>query len=245
MGTRRERFRKLAGELARVRPDLDDPAGAIVAGLVTVDGSLVTNPDSLVRSDAAIVVRRRAPLRGEAKLRAALEAFDVPVPGRVVLDVGAAAGGFTRVLLEAGARRVYAVDVGHGQLIGSLRQDSRVVNLESTNLGDLGPAVVPEAVEVITVDLSYLSLARAAGQLEVLEIAADADLVALVKPMFELGLPQPPTDPVDLKEAVVRARRGVEGAGWAVEDCIESPVRGARGAVELLLHATRSIEGGR
>ncbi len=243
MGAGRKGFKKLAGELARVRPDLDDPAGAVVAGLVTVNGSVVTNPDSLVRSDAAIAVRRRAPLRGEAKLRAALAAFDVPTAGRVALDVGAAAGGFTRVLLETGAARVYAVDAGHGQLVGSLRRDPRVVTLESTNVADLDRTVVPETVEVITVDLSYLSLASAIGQLKSLAIAQGADLVALVKPMFELSLPQPPTDPADLKEAVRRARRGVEGAGWTVADCIESPVRGARGAVEFLLHARRSVAG--
>src|SRR5262245_23079822 len=107
---------------------------------------------------------RPVALRGEAKLRHGLRAMAVPVEGRVALDVGAAAGGFTRVLLEAGAVRVYAVDAGHGQLLGSLRQDPRVVALERTNLGALTLELVPDVVEVVTMDLSYLPVARAAPQ---------------------------------------------------------------------------------
>jgi 23S rRNA (cytidine1920-2'-O)/16S rRNA (cytidine1409-2'-O)-methyltransferase len=106
-------------------------------------------------------LRTPQPLAGEAKLRAALAAFAPAVQGRIALDVGAAAGGFTRVLLEAGARRVYAVDAGFGQLLGSLRQDPRVVNLERTNLGVLDAALVPDPIELVTIDVSYISLASA------------------------------------------------------------------------------------
>lgn len=130
----RRRLRRLDAELARAHPYLDRPERLIAEGAVLVDGRIVTNPASLVPVGASIVVRMQRPLRGEAKLRAALAAFDVPVRGRLALDVGAAAGGFTRVLLEAGGARVYAVDTGHGQLLGSLRQDDRVVNLEGVNL---------------------------------------------------------------------------------------------------------------
>src|ERR1019366_5935529 len=103
-----------------------------------------------------------ASLRGEAKLSAALTAFGIDVSGRVALDVGAAAGGFTRVRLEAGARRVDAVDAGHGQLLGSLRQDPRVVNLEATNVGDLTAGMIPDPIEGGSIDVSYLSLSAAA-----------------------------------------------------------------------------------
>ncbi len=126
-----------------------------------VDGRLVDNPRSLVREGARIALRVEAPLRGETKLRAALQAFGVNVTGRIALDLGAAAGGFTRVLIEAGAARVYAVDAGFGQLLGSLRQDPRVVVLERVNLGELDPSQVPEAIELFTIDLSYLSLSEA------------------------------------------------------------------------------------
>jgi 23S rRNA (cytidine1920-2'-O)/16S rRNA (cytidine1409-2'-O)-methyltransferase len=185
----------------------------------------------------ALVLPARGPLRGEAKLRAALQAFDVGVAGRIALDVGAAAGGFTRVLLAAGATRVYAVDAGHGQLLGSLRQDPRVVNLEATNVAQLDERVIPEMVDVVTVDVSYLSLASAVAQLDRVRFAADADLVGLVKPMFELRLGTAPNDPDRIAAAGARAAEGLTQAGWGVVGLIPSPVRGARGASEMLLYA--------
>ena len=235
----RRRLLPLVQELARVRSDIANPAEAVAAGEVLVDGRIVTNPASLVRLGASIVVRPVRALRGEAKLRAALVAFDVRLCGRVAVDVGAAAGGFTRALLEAGAGRVYAVDAGHGQLVGSLRSDPRVVNLEGVNLGELNTTRVPEAVELVTLDLSYLSLADAVPQLAQLSIADDAELIALVKPAFELQLAAPPETPELLAHAVERARTGIERSGWLVVGELRSPVRGARGAVEFLLHARR------
>src|SRR5262245_49232536 len=187
---------------------------------------------------ASIVLRTPQPLAGEAKLRAALAAFAPAIEDRVALDVGAAAGGFTRVLLEAGARRVYAVDAGHGQLLGSLRQDPRVVNLERTNLGELDAARIPERIDVATIDVSYVSLARALPQLERVSFAHDAELVALVKPMYELGLATPPSE-AQLPDALARAIAGAERAGWTVVGSMRSPVTGARGAIEFLVHARR------
>lgn len=222
-----------------MRPDIADPAAVVAAGEVLVDGRIVTNPASLVPVGAAIVVRRARPLRGEVKLRAALAAFDVRVEGRVALDAGAAAGGFTRVLLEAGAVRVYAVDAGHGQLLGSLRADPRVVNLEGVNLGELDTTRVPEEIGLVTLDLSYLPLADAVPQLSRLALAREADLVALVKPAFELRLGTPPASPELLARAVERARIGIECASWRVVEQLRSPVTGAHGAVELFLHARR------
>lgn len=164
----------------------------------------------------------------------------MPVRSAVALDVGSAAGGFVRVLLDAGAARVYAVDVGHGQLLGSLRQDPRVVNLETTNVADLDTTLVPEPVDVVTVDVSYLSLASAVRQLAAVATGPDAHLVGLVKPMFELHLPTAPTDPAMAWQAADVAAAGVAAAGWTVGATIPSPVTGARGAVEMLLHARRS-----
>jgi 23S rRNA (cytidine1920-2'-O)/16S rRNA (cytidine1409-2'-O)-methyltransferase len=161
----------------------------------------------------------------------------VLVAGRVALDVGAAAGGFTRVLLARGARRVYAVDAGHGQLLGSLRTDPRVINLEATNLGEVDRRLVPDPIELVAIDVSYLALAAAVPQLARVELAAAAELVALVKPQFELGLARPPADGARLAEAVDRATAGMEAAGWEVRGRVESPVRGARGAVEFFVYA--------
>jgi 23S rRNA (cytidine1920-2'-O)/16S rRNA (cytidine1409-2'-O)-methyltransferase len=165
--------------------------------------------------------------------------FGVAVAGRVALDAGAAAGGFTRVLVARGARRVYAVDAGFGQLVGSLRQDPRVVVRERTNLGGLDRRAVPEPIGLVTLDLSCLAVAAAAPQLGRLVLAAGAELVAVVKPIYELRLAGPPADPAVCGRAVRAAEAGLRAAGWRPCGAVPSPVRGGRGAVEALLHATR------
>jgi 23S rRNA (cytidine1920-2'-O)/16S rRNA (cytidine1409-2'-O)-methyltransferase len=230
---------KLVEALATRFPDLDDPARAVATGRVRVDGKPALNPGGLVAATAVITVDPVLQLRGSTKLAAALDVFDVTVAGRVALDAGAAAGGFTAVLLDRGAARVYAVDAGHGQLRGSLRQDARVVNLERTNLGELTPGLVPDPVDVVTLDLSYLSIAAAVPALDSIRLADGADLVALVKPMFELALDRPPNDAERLEAALAAARRGIAQAGWQVGGDMESPTRGARGAVEYFVRARR------
>jgi 23S rRNA (cytidine1920-2'-O)/16S rRNA (cytidine1409-2'-O)-methyltransferase len=179
------------------------------------------------------------PLRGSRKLAAALDAFGVDVADAVCLDVGASTGGFTTVLLDRGASRVYAVDAGHGQLLGSLRQDPRVVNLEATNVGALTRELIPDAIEVVTIDVSYLSLREAAAQLDRIEFLPGSALIGLVKPMFELALGAAPTDVRRLNEAVELASAGL-AADWEVRSSIESPVRGAKGAIEGFIHARRA-----
>lgn len=134
---------------------------------------------------------------------------------------------------------MYAVDAGHGQLRGSLRQDERVVNLEATNVGELNVELVPDAIDVVTVDVSYLSLSSAVAQLRPLRLGSKAELIGLVKPMFELRLATAPRGGDAVAEAGRAARAGVEAAGWRVWGLIPSPVVGARGAAELLLHAVR------
>lgn len=236
---RPRRIVSLVDLLQSRHPELDDAEAAIRDGAVRVDGVIVTNPRSRVRRDALIRAHQPQTLRGAAKLSAALDGFGVPVAGRGALDLGAATGGFTSVLLDRGARVVYAVDAGFGQLLGSLRQNPRVRNLERTNLADLRPDSLADLVDLMTVDLSYLSVAAAVGQLEGLAFAADADLIALVKPMFELGLGGLPTERGQLDAAVEHAVSGVQRAAWSVDGVRESPVRGNRGAIEFLLHATR------
>lgn len=191
------------------------------------------------RPRSPLVLPPRSPLRGEAKLQAALDHFGIDVGGRAALDVGAAAGGFTTVLLRAGAARVYAVDAGHGQLLGSLRQDPRVVNLEATNVSGLDRALIPQALDVVTVDVSYLALAAAVAQLNGLAFSPAADLIGLVKPMFELRRATAPAGDDAVEEAVRRAAAGITAAGWSVLGWFHSPVTGARGAPEALLHARR------
>ena len=143
------------------------------------------------------------------------------------------------MLLERRAKLVYAVDAGHGQLRGSLRQEARVVNLEGVNLGSLDGRLVPEAVQLFTVDVSYLSLAAAVPQLARVPMPAAVELVALVKPMFELGLAFAPADDENVNRALELAVAGIERAGWSVAGTMASPVRGARGAREHLVYAVR------
>jgi 23S rRNA (cytidine1920-2'-O)/16S rRNA (cytidine1409-2'-O)-methyltransferase len=228
-----ERLQELYAEVA-------EPEHLIESGSVFVDGRPATNPRTLVPRGASVVVRAPRRLRGAEKLESALTQLAVDVAGTVALDVGAAAGGFTQALLDAGAHRVYAVDVGYGQLIGALRRDPRVAVLERTNLSQLTPRLIPEEVELITMDLSYLSVSNATPQLSRLRLSPSAQLIALVKPMFELGLPHLPPE-VRLAEAVERATRGVTKAGWTVLWVGRSSVGGAGGALEFFLHAVRGL----
>src|SRR5579864_8904647 len=212
---------------------------AIVAGEVHVDGRVVTNPRALVAPSSAVRHAPQAELAGRRKLRWALAHFGVDATGRVVVDVGASTGGFTEAWLEAGAAQVHAVDVGHGQLRGSLRQDPRVVVWERTNVADLSAALIPGPVTGVSVDVSYLSLTAALAQLGRVPVEPGAVLLGLVKPMFELRLPTIPTDAPALERAQAAAARGAAAAGWRVGGVQECPVRGTRGAVEFFLHATK------
>lgn len=230
----------LAALLQRRFPDLDGPEEMITQGMVLVDGAPCSHPGARVRSDAALKILRPVPLRGTRKLAYALEALPLHVPDRVALDVGAAAGGFTQALLDAGARRVYALDAGVGQLRGHLRVDPRVVNLERTNVSQLAPGLVPEAVDVVTMDLSYLSVAQAVPQLGQARLAQGAELVALVKPTFELHAPELAATPDDLARAVAAAREALRAAGWTPLAAIDCPVPGSKGAREGFVHARRN-----
>jgi 23S rRNA (cytidine1920-2'-O)/16S rRNA (cytidine1409-2'-O)-methyltransferase len=236
----RQRVR-LTDELKRVRPDLADATGAIIAGRVRVNGSVIANPDSRVARGVSIVVVDEQELRGAEKLRAALDAFGVVVQDKTCVDIGAAAGGFTKELVDRGARRVYSIDAGHGQLLGSLRQDARVVNLEATNVADLDRGLVPDPVDLATIDVSYLSLSDAVGQIEVLNFSPSAELIGLVKPMFELRLANAPTDSDALARAMQSAERGAAAAGWTVAGRLESDVGGAKGAIEGFVYARRPV----
>jgi 23S rRNA (cytidine1920-2'-O)/16S rRNA (cytidine1409-2'-O)-methyltransferase len=239
-----KKFEPILDAILRQHPEIQDPVALIHGGRVFADGTAVTNPASRVAANASVTVRAPRPLRGTLKLQAALAAFDCTVAGRTALDIGASTGGFTIALLEAGARHVYALDAGHGQLLGSLRQDPRVTNLERTNLADIEPDRIPEPVEVVAIDISYLAIADATPQLGALRLAADAELIALVKPMFELHLPRPPRDPEQLAGAVDRAATALAAHDWSVVEELASPIRGRNGAIEFFVHAVRRMPRG-
>ena len=220
---------------------------AIEAGGVTVDGAPARSASQPVGEDAVLTLTpaHRFVGRGALKLDHALTLWPVAVEGRTALDVGASTGGFTEVLLERGARRVLAVDVGHGQLHPRLAADARVVNLERTDARDLTAAVVPEAPELIVCDASFIGLAKVLPA--ALRLAAPgADLVTLVKPQFEMdargdvGRGGVVRDPEPRRAALERVVAWLEGEGWSVRATADSPVTGGDGNHEFLLWAGRS-----
>ena len=183
--------RRLDVELVRrgLASSRAEAQAAVEAGLVTVAGSPATKAASLVAADVPVQVlgpARRFVSRGGEKLRAALDRFGVDPRGRDCLDAGASTGGFTDCLLQAGAGRVVAVDVGYGQLAWEVRNDPRVTVMERTNVRTLEPADLPFAPELVVADLSFISL-RAVLPALVRAAAPDAEFVVLVKPQFEAG----------------------------------------------------------
>jgi 23S rRNA (cytidine1920-2'-O)/16S rRNA (cytidine1409-2'-O)-methyltransferase len=223
--------------LQRRFPGLNDPARLIKEGKVLVNGLPAASPRTRVRADAAIQIRHPRPLRGTTKLAHALTVFGVDAAGALALDLGAAAGGFTQALLDARAARVYAVDAGTGQLRGWLRADPRVINLERTNLAQLSPHLISEPVDLITMDLSYLAVADAIGQIDRHLLAPATQLIALIKPTFELHAAALADQPHQVTAATDAAARALEDHGWHVLGQQPSPIPGARGAVEVFVHA--------
>ena len=236
---KRARFVALHTLVRRHFPDLGEPARLIGEGVVVVDGAPSTNPRTRVRADAALRIQRPRPLRGTIKLAHALRAFGVCPAGVVALDLGAAAGGFTQALLDAGAARVYAVDVGTGQLRGSLRVNPKVINLERTNLAQLDRQLIPEPAGLVTMDLSYLAVADAVGQIDRRLLAPGAQLIALIKPTFELHAAMLADQPQQVRAAVQAAAQALADHGWQILGERPSPILGSKGAVEAFLHARR------
>lgn len=236
---RAERRQPLLSLVKKRFPDLDDPLEAIQSNHVEVDGFIISNPRSMVFPSSRIALTEARPLKGTMKLRRILEEFGVGrLDGLVGLDLGASTGGFTIALLDRGAARVYAVDAGHGQLLGSLRQDRRVVNLEAVNAADLNRSLVPEPINILVADISYTPLSAVIDQVSPrIDFSDQALLVGLIKPMFELQLARLPTSESQFRESVSIAVTGIEKAGWQIVDKIQSPLRGNRGAVEFAVHA--------
>ena len=214
----------------------------IMSGQVLVDDHPVDKPGAMLAAGAVPRVRgaRVYASRGGEKLAHALSRFGIRPGGRVALDAGASTGGFTDCLLVHGAARVYAVDVGYGQLLGRLRQDSRVVNLERTNLGTLAPGDLKPPPDLATLDLSYLPLLEAWRVIQPL-LAAASDIVSLVKPLFEVDDPAARrsgviADPGDYLRLLARLRDGALAMGWSPVAFTPSPLRGSSGTVEFLAH---------
>lgn len=215
----------------------------ILAGRVKVDGEVVSKAGANVPDSAAIaVVEPDFPWvgRGGVKLAHALDTFRIDVTGREALDIGASTGGFTDVLLKRGARRVVALDVGHGQLEWRLREDPRVVVLEHRNARQLEPGWLPAPADVVTIDVSFISLRLILPPLPRL-LAPGADIVALVKPQFEAGRDEVGRgglvkDPAVHAAVLARVTEHAAACGLARAGMTPSPITGATGNQEFLLH---------
>jgi 23S rRNA (cytidine1920-2'-O)/16S rRNA (cytidine1409-2'-O)-methyltransferase len=219
----------------------------ILAGQVKVgegDGArLDRKAGDLLAPDTTIGLTKRDPYvsRGGHKLAAALDAFGIDPAGRACLDAGASTGGFTDVLLQRGAARVYAVDVGRGQLAETLRQDPRVVSLERTNARSLTASSLPEPIDLAVIDVSFISLGLVLGPIaSTLRPGPNSPIVALVKPQFEAGRGRTDhgvvRDPAIHHEVLEKTVAAAQALGLGARDVIASPILGPEGNREFLLH---------
>jgi 23S rRNA (cytidine1920-2'-O)/16S rRNA (cytidine1409-2'-O)-methyltransferase len=219
----------------------------IARGCVAVDGVTAAKAGQSTDDSADVVVTEEQSgriSRGGLKLAAALDAFDLAAEGRVALDIGASTGGFTDTLLQRGARRVYAVDVGRGQLHPSLGNDPRVVSLEAVDARSLSSELVPEPVDAVVADVSFISLTKVLAA--PLALARDeAWLIALIKPQFEAGRLAVGKGGIvrsaeDRTRAIEIVRSWLAGRpGWTVVGVIPSPIPGGAGNEESLIGAIK------
>lgn len=224
-------------------PSREKARAAVMAGLIFVDGQKVDKPGSMVKPQSKVEVRGPSLIyvsRGGLKLEKAIKSFRLTLHDRVVLDVGASTGGFTDCALRNGARLVYAVDVGYGQLDWQLRNDPRVVVLERTNIRYLKEEALPETPDFATIDVSFISLSKVLPRIGDLT-TVDGAGVALVKPQFEAGRDQVGKkgvvrDPA-VHEAVLNAVADtIEGLGWVIGGVDYSPLTGPQGNIEFLIY---------
>jgi 23S rRNA (cytidine1920-2'-O)/16S rRNA (cytidine1409-2'-O)-methyltransferase len=239
----RERLDKLLVD-RRLVPSRERARALVMSGAVLVAGQPETKPGTMIDPAAEIVLREQDHpyvSRGALKLVKGLDTFAIDPGGKVALDVGASTGGFTDVLLRRGATRVYAIDVGYGQLAWSLRQDPRVVVLERVNARNLDLALVPEPCDLAVIDVSFISLTLVLPRVaELLRAPAGKPIVALVKPQFEVGREQVGKggvvrDETIRRSAVTKVRTWAEANGFVAGDDVESPITGPAGNVEFLL----------
>jgi len=214
-------------------------------GKVLVEGRPVTKAGALVEPDAEITVTGEdIPYvsRGGLKLEAALDHFKINLEDLVTMDVGASTGGFTDCMLQRGARRVYAIDVGYGQLAWKLRSDPRVVVIERTNIRKMPEGTIPEEVDFVTIDVSFISLLKVVPHVRSL-LRSDGRILALVKPQFEAGKGEVDRGGVIKDEK--KRQRILEGVrenlismGFQVSEGFESPIKGQKGNTEyfVLIH---------
>ena len=232
----------LALEQRGLMPSRARARDAILRGTVSVNGAPAKKPNQMVGEEDVLSLDDPAAgyvSRAALKLIAGLDAGVIDVAGKTCLDVGSSTGGFTQVLLERGAAKVFAVDVGHDQLHESLRGDARVVSLEGTNARELDREIIPEEIDLLVSDVSFVSVTKVLAAALGL-CAGKADAVILFKPQFEVGREFVGkggivTDLVAAERAMGEVIAFVEGAGFALREKVVSPIAGGDGNVETVL----------
>jgi 23S rRNA (cytidine1920-2'-O)/16S rRNA (cytidine1409-2'-O)-methyltransferase len=216
----------------------------ILAGQILVNGQKQDKAGALVPEDADIVILGEVlhyVSRGGLKLEAALKNFCISVQEKIALDVGASTGGFTDCLLQHGAKKVFAVDVGYGQMAWKLRQDPRVVVIERVNVRDIAQSLIPEPIDIVVIDVSFISLEKVIPP--VLKfLKPGSEIIALIKPQFEVGREQVGKggivrDEAARSAAVNRVTEFIRGLGLDVKGIVPSPITGQDGNVEYLIYA--------
>ena len=218
----------------------------IMAGLVIVDGNKLDKAGTLVKETADIrVLGNQIPYvsRGGLKLEKAIREFGVELTGKVAADIGASTGGFTDCMLQNGALKVFAIDVGYGQLAWSLRTDERVVNMERTNVRNVTPEDVGQPIDLASIDVAFISLEKVLPAVKAL-LKADGQVVALIKPQFEAGKEKVGKkgvvrDPKVHLEVIHRVVDIAREMGFVTRELTFSPVKGPEGNIEYLIWLTR------
>ena len=218
----------------------------IMAGLILIDGRPVTKAGAMVAIGVPLVIKQTLPFvsRGGQKLEKALDTFNVNITGKICLDVGASTGGFTDCLLQHGAKKVYALDVGHGQLDVKLRNDSRVVNIENTNIRYFEKVNLPEIPDLAVIDVSFISLDKVLPAVYKL-IKIKGEIIALIKPQFEAGPKRVSKggvvrDSAVHEEIIDRIKVFSQIQAMEVLGVIESPLTGPAGNKEFLIYLIKS-----
>ncbi len=218
----------------------------ILGGNVLVNGIIVDKAGTLVKPDDVLTLSAKMPYvsRGGVKLEHAIKTFNIDVKDKTVMDVGASTGGFTDCLLQHGAKKIYAIDVGYGQFSWKLRGDDRVVLFEKTNIRYLDRDLVPDKIDTATIDVSFISLLKVIPK--VLEfLTQQGEIVALIKPQFEVGRKDVGKggvvrDESKQIEVVEKIKSESIKMGLEVKGVTASPIKGPKGNVEYLMYAIRS-----
>lgn len=224
-------------------PSREKAKAVIMSGIVYVNGQKEDKPGAVFDKEAPIEVRGatlRYVSRGGLKLEKAMECFGLSLDKRVCMDVGSSTGGFTDCMLQNGARKVYAVDVGHGQLDWKLRNDERVVCMERTNIRYVTPGDIAEPIEFSSIDVSFISLTKVLGPVQRL-LTADGQIVALIKPQFEAGREKVGKKGVVREksthlEVIEKVIAHAQNLGFVIRNLDYSPIKGPEGNIEYLVH---------